>query len=84
MDMICYYEDGAPVRASDALARAQEGTRTAEVCPRCGHEAEIPVIGGPCDACGHWIRPCSMCDQSINRCDSCPYGRFAPAGGVRA
>ena len=44
-----------------------------EMCPECGAEITIPVVGGRCPECGHWAKPCNVCHWSGADCKDCPY-----------
>lgn len=44
-----------------------------EMCPECGAEIEIPVVGGKCPECGHWAKPCGICSWRGADCNVCPF-----------
>lgn len=44
-----------------------------EMCPECGAEITVPVVGGRCPVCGHWAKPCSVCHWDGADCKNCPY-----------
>lgn len=42
-----------------------------EYCPHCNDEEEIKEIGGFCSGCGHFLKPCSLCDMDKVKCEDC-------------
>lgn len=42
-----------------------------EWCPHCGQETEIDRLGGKCEHCGHFLKPCSLCNMDIVDCSKC-------------
>ena len=42
-----------------------------EYCPHCNDEEEIDETGGICSGCGHFLKPCSLCDMDNVNCKDC-------------
>ena len=45
-----------------------------EYCPYCNDEEEIEETGGICSGCGHFLKPCSLCDMDKVKCSECKIG----------
>ena len=43
-----------------------------EYCPYCNDETEIEETGAVCSYCGHFLKPCSLCDMDKVKCNECP------------
>lgn len=42
-----------------------------EYCPYCGQETLINKKGGKCNYCGHFLKPCSLCNMDKVKCKEC-------------
>ena len=47
------------------------GLITAEFCPYCEQEVLINRNGEKCSVCGHFLKPCSLCDMDKVKCSEC-------------
>lgn len=47
------------------------GLITAEYCPYCQQEVLINRKGEKCNICGHFLKPCSLCDMDKVKCEEC-------------
>ena len=45
-----------------------------EYCPYCNDETEIEETGAVCSYCGHFLKPCSLCDMDKVKCNECKIG----------
>lgn len=46
---------------------------TYEFCPYCEEDVLIPTVGGYCDTCGVWLKPCSLCNMDKVNCNKCKW-----------
>ena len=46
---------------------------TYEFCPYCEKDVLIPTVGGYCDTCGVWLKPCSLCNMDEVNCNKCKW-----------
>ena len=78
MDTVIYkeYPSGRPVTLCEIAEKSRMGEKEEEYCPYCDCEVLIPLTGGRCPGCGHWLMPCNMCDSDLRTCDGCPFERF--------
>ena len=41
----------------------------------CNDETEISKNGGVCEFCGHFLKPCSLCDMDKVNCNECKFDK---------
>lgn len=76
LDYIKRYENDYYLHEKEWVEKTalEIGLITAELCPHCNEEVLINRKGGKCSVCGHFLKPCSLCDMDKVNCNECKIG----------